>query len=143
MTGLELVAGYVAAWAIRRARHIGERADAEIDRASDALLDRLHDLVTRRLDNEPAVPQLEREAVEGIDDVRTKERVTLAVEHAIDEDPDFRDRLCDLLEQIRADGRGLERRADVTVRAVARDRAQMTVLGRGTQNITFGTDREG
>ncbi|MFJ6198102.1 hypothetical protein [Micromonospora sp. NPDC092111] len=62
MTGVEVAAGVVAAWAWRKARRVGTRADAEIDNVIDAAMRRLYDLVTSRAGGHPAVRLLEAEA---------------------------------------------------------------------------------
>jgi hypothetical protein len=93
MMGLELVAGYLAAYAAQKARRVGRRVDDEVDRAIDEGLDLLHDVVTEKLGGDPAVAQLEREAVDGITSARTAERVRLAVEEAAEADGEFAGRL--------------------------------------------------
>src|SRR5260221_7134951 len=44
-----VVAGYVIAWAVRKARRVGGRLDAEADGVIDAGLDRLHEVVAGEL----------------------------------------------------------------------------------------------
>lgn len=53
MTGLELVAGFLAAWAVRKARRVGGRLDEEFDAATDVGLDRLHEVIAGRLGEDP------------------------------------------------------------------------------------------
>lgn len=89
MIGLELVAGYLAAYAIRKARRAGKRVDAEVDYALDTALDRLHALVREKLGDDPAVRKLQLEAEDGAATQRTAQRVTLAVEDAADDDTEF------------------------------------------------------
>jgi hypothetical protein len=106
VTGIEFVVGCLAAWAWRKARRVAGRADAEVDQALDAGLDRLHDLVAARLGGEPALSRLESEAASGGDAPgvrsRTGERVRLALEDAAEADEAFADRLAELAEQLRA-----------------------------------------
>ena len=40
-----VVAGYVIAWAVRKARRVGGRLDSEADGVIDAGLDQLHEVV--------------------------------------------------------------------------------------------------
>ena len=61
VTGLELVVGYLAAWAVRKARRVGRHADAKVDRALDAGLRRLHELVAGQIGADPALLKLETE----------------------------------------------------------------------------------
>lgn len=91
MTGLELVVGYLAVWAARKAGRVVRRADAEVDRVLDAPLDKLHDLVSSVLVEDPALVQLEREAAAGQEELkpRTQQRVQLALEEAGEQDPEL------------------------------------------------------
>jgi len=92
MTGLELVAGFLAAWAVRKARRVGGRVDEEFDAATDAGLDRLHEVIASRLGGDPAVAKLQEEAA-GTGEVsdRTARRVTDAIEETAETDPGFAD----------------------------------------------------
>jgi hypothetical protein len=102
MMGLELVAGYLAAYAMQKARRVGRRVDDEVDRAIDEGLDLLHDVVTEKLGGDPAVAQLERDAVDGVASARTAERVRLAVEEAAETDQVFAGRLEEALARLEA-----------------------------------------
>jgi hypothetical protein len=105
VTGVELVAGYLAAWAVRKARRVAGRADGQVDRALDAGLDRLHDVVSRRLSGDAALARLEAEAAErGEVGGRTRQRVALAVAEAAEQDPGFATAVEDLVAQL-PDGR--------------------------------------
>jgi broad specificity phosphatase PhoE len=104
MTGIELVIGYVAAWAWQKARRVAGRADAEVDQALDAGMDRLHELVAGKLAGDRALAQLETEAGSNLEvesvSPRTRERVRLALEEAVETDPDFGDRLAEVVAQL-------------------------------------------
>ncbi|MGW3998380.1 hypothetical protein [Amycolatopsis sp. NPDC004772] len=90
MTGLEVAVGWLIAWAVRKAGRVGKRVDAEVDRAVDAGLDRLHDLVAAKLGDDPALAKLRDEAAKtGEVGTRTQARVRLALEDAVEQDPDF------------------------------------------------------
>lgn len=60
-----VIAGYVIAWAVRKARRVGGRLDAEADEAIDAGLDRLHEVVAAKLGGHPVLAEVEEEAVAG------------------------------------------------------------------------------
>ena len=81
MAGIELAVGYVFAWAVRKARRVAGRADAEVDRALDAALDRLHRLVGCKLGEDPAWRRLAEEAGTDRGELSglTRHRVMLAL----------------------------------------------------------------
>ncbi|MFB7507688.1 chromosome partitioning protein [Streptomyces broussonetiae] len=91
MTGIEIVVGYLCAWGVRKARRVGDRADEEVDRALDAGMDRLHDLVSQKLGEDTALQRLTEEAASGqsAPSDRTRQRVQLALEDAAEHDPAF------------------------------------------------------
>jgi hypothetical protein len=90
VVGLELVGGYLAAWAVRKARRVGKGLDEDTNEIIDAGLDRLHYAITVRLGTDPALARLEDEAARGAEPgERTLRRVQDAVEEAVGEDPDF------------------------------------------------------
>ena len=57
-----VVAGYVIAWAVRKARRVAGRLDAEADEVIDAGLDRLHEAVVAKLGGHPVLEELDEEA---------------------------------------------------------------------------------
>ena len=90
MVGLELVAGYLVAWGVMKARRVGRRLDEETDEVMDAGLDRLHDVVMAKLGSDPAVTKLAADAAQEIEpSERTVDRVRYAVEEAAEQDPQF------------------------------------------------------
>lgn len=95
MFGAELVAGYVFAWLVRKAGRVGVRADGHLDAVLDAAVDRsgerLLELVSGRLQGDPAFERLASEAEQGLEEptARTTQRVTLALEDAAEDDPAF------------------------------------------------------
>lgn len=109
VTGIELVVGYLAAWAVRKVRRVRDRADEEVDQALDFGMDRLHQVIAGKLAADPALAKLEAEAsTVGEITVRTRRRLELAVEEAEADDPVFAQSLRDVLEQvIAADRSGL------------------------------------
>jgi hypothetical protein len=106
VVGLELVAGYLVAWVVRKARRAGQRLDNETDEVMDASLDRLHEVVTAKLGSDPALVKLETAASQGLElSERTVQRIQYAVEEATEEDPQFAtavEQVLAQLEQIRA-----------------------------------------
>jgi hypothetical protein len=130
MIGLELVAGYLAAYATRKARRAGRRIDDEVDRAIDEWLGRLHDLVTEKLGGDPAVRQLELEADGVADSPRTAERVQLALEDAADTDDQFASDIAEILRRLASlnVGRGISEAVRQT--AIADHGATVNQAGR-------------
>jgi hypothetical protein len=90
MVGLELVAGYLVAWGVRRLRPVGKRLDEVTDEVVDAGLDRLHDAIAAKLGTDPALVKLEDEISQEMEPSdRTLRWVQDAVEDAVQEDPGF------------------------------------------------------
>jgi hypothetical protein len=90
MVGLELVAGYLVAWGVRKLKRVGKGLDEETDEVIDAGLDRLHDAVAAKLGTDPALVKLEVDISQGLEPSdRTLRRVQDAVEEAAEDDPGF------------------------------------------------------
>jgi hypothetical protein len=90
MVGLELVAGYLAAWGVRKLKRAGKRLDEETDEVMDAGLDRLHDAIAAKLGSDPALVKLEADVSLGQQPSdRTLRRMQDAVEEAVEDDPGF------------------------------------------------------
>ena len=90
VVGLELVAGYLVAWGVMKARRAGRRLDEETDEVMDVGLDRLHDVIMAKLGSDPAVTKLAADAAQEIEpSERTVDRVRYAVEEAAEQDPQF------------------------------------------------------
>ena len=90
MVGVELVAGYLVAWGVRKVRRVGKRLDEETDEVIDAGLDRLHETIAAKLGADPALEKLESEVSRGLEPSdRILQRVQYAVEDAVEEDPEF------------------------------------------------------
>ena len=89
MVGLELVAGYLVAWGVRKLRRVGTRLDEETDEVIDAGLNRLHDAISAKLGADPALGKLEDEVSQGLEPSdRTLRRIQDAVEEAAEGDPE-------------------------------------------------------
>jgi hypothetical protein len=95
MTGVEIVVGYVFAWAVRKARRVAGRADAEVDLALDGAMDRVHGVVARRLGDDPELERLEAEAAAGQEEpsALTRQRVEAALSRAAEQDTGFAEAL--------------------------------------------------
>src|SRR5690349_19329702 len=90
MVGMELVAGYLVAWGVRKLRRVGARLDEETDEVIDTGLDRLHEAIAAKLGADSALGKLEDEVSQGLEPSdRTLRRVQDAVEEAAEEDPEF------------------------------------------------------
>jgi hypothetical protein len=90
VTGIEVVAGMAVAYLVRKLRRVGDRADAEVDRALDAGMDSLHKAISRRLGHDQALLRLETEAAESAEPTElTVRRSTDAIAQAALDDPDF------------------------------------------------------
>ena len=103
MVGVELAVGYLFAWAVRKARRVAGRADAEVDQALEAGMDRLHDVVVSRLGSEPALERVIQEAASDLAEPtqRTRQRLQLALEDAAEHDTVFAEALRQAVEQVR------------------------------------------
>lgn len=105
VTGLEIVVGFLVAWAVRKSRRVAGRVDAEVDQAMDAGLDRLHKLVAGKLTGEPSLAKLQAEVEEsGSASPRTQDRVRLALEDAAENDTVFTAELATVVKQLQASG---------------------------------------
>jgi hypothetical protein len=108
VTGLEVVVGWLAVFAWGKAKRVAGRADAEVDQAIDTGMDRLHELVSAKLRGDPALARLEAEAGQDLDRVatsgRTRQRVHLALQDAVETDCGFAAALQSLVTQLREAG---------------------------------------
>jgi hypothetical protein len=95
VVGAELVVGYVFAWLARKGWRAARRADAQVDQAIDAAVDRLggklHELVAGKLHGDASLVRLNEEADQGAVEpsARTRTRVALAIEDATERDTAF------------------------------------------------------
>ena len=97
-----VIAGYVIAWMVGKARRAGERLDAEVDTAMDAGLDKLHHVVAAKLGTDPALADAQEEATTGQVSELTRQRVELSVHAAAGKDPAFAQTVAELVGQLRA-----------------------------------------
>ncbi|WP_433047981.1 chromosome partitioning protein [Dactylosporangium sp. CS-033363] len=97
-----VVVGYLVAWVVGKAKRVGRAVDADLDTALDHGLERLHEAVTGKLGDDTALVALQREAGERAEvNERTRRRVELSLEEAIEEDAEFAARLTSLLDEVR------------------------------------------
>lgn len=121
-----VVAGYVIAWAVRKARRAAGRLDAEADTVIDAGLDKLHEVVAARLGGHPVLEELGEEstAEDGQVSELTRQQVELAVTAAARKDEAFGQTVTELVARLRA----------------AEQAAGQSVLGHGGVNVAGDVD---
>ncbi|WP_328617208.1 hypothetical protein OHS18_13280 [Amycolatopsis sp. NBC_00355] len=87
---LEAAVGFLIAWAVGKARRAGNQLDGAVDQVVDASAARLRDVLLRKLGRDSAVERLQLEAAESAEiSDRTRQRVTMAIEDAVDHDAEF------------------------------------------------------
>jgi hypothetical protein len=100
-----VVAGYVIAWAVRKAKRAGGRLDVETDGVIDAGLDRLHEVVAARLAGHPVLAELVEEAEAagdgGVVSDLTRQQVELALAAAARKDNAFGQVVTELVARLR------------------------------------------
>jgi hypothetical protein len=148
VVGAELVVGYVFAWLAGKGMRAARRADGQVDQAVDAAIDRLggklHEMVAGKLNGDASLVRLSEEASQGSVEpsARTRARVALAVEDAVERDAVFGVAVEELVRQLQAaQGGGLSAEAggvavggDVRVRAEGGSFAAAVVQG----DVSFG-----
>lgn len=132
MTGLELVAGAAVGYLVRKLRRVGGRADAEVDRALDAGMDAVHELVSAKLGTDPALALLSEQAPAGEVSDRTVRRVSDAVTDAAESDAGFAERLGRLVEELQ--------RLEAAGGAVASGERSVAIGGDNTGIVSTGDD---
>ncbi|WP_328978442.1 hypothetical protein [Streptomyces canus] len=102
MTGVELLAGAAVGYLVRKLRRVGGRADAEVDRALDAGMDGVHDLLSTKLGQDRAIEALQAQAASPGSELseRTVRRVVDVVADEIEADPEFARQLRLLVEEL-------------------------------------------
>jgi len=98
-----VVAGYVVAWVMRKARRVSGRLDAEVDTVLEAGLDRLHEAVAAKLGTDPALRAAVEEAAEPGGEVSelTRKRIELAIIAEAAQDDAFERLVSDLVAKVR------------------------------------------
>lgn len=125
MTGIEIAAGYVFAWAVRKVRRAAPRADAEVDRVVDTVMDRFHDLVTRMVGADPALDEAVEEARSGAAELSdlTHQRLVLSLMAAIKRTPTFENELAQVVSALQV---------------VGVDAPSRTVTAKGERSVAVG-----
>jgi hypothetical protein len=99
-----VAAGYLIAWAARKAKRVGGRLDAEADGVIDVSLDRLHEAVAAKLGGHPALAKLVAQAGAAGDanevDFLTREQVELALTAEARKDDLFGRQITDLIARV-------------------------------------------
>jgi hypothetical protein len=107
MVGLDLVVGYLAAWAVRKARRAGESLDHDTDLVLDSWLERLHDLVAAKLGAGAPLEILDAEAEKsGEVSDQARQLVATALAEAADRDQDFATRVARFVTEMQRGGLG-------------------------------------
>lgn len=106
MTGVEIAVGYAFAWLVGKARRVAGRADTEVDRGLDAGMDRLHELISVKLGDDPALQRAREEADAGLVEPsqRTRQRLELALEDAAEHDAGFAEALARVVAELQTAG---------------------------------------
>jgi hypothetical protein len=115
--GVEMLAGAAVGYLIRKARRVGGRADAEVDRVLDEGMDAIHELVSGVVGDDPAVARVQEQARTGEETDRGRRRAADAIADAMEDDPDFATALTALVDRLeRHEAEGAPRAGrDVTV----------------------------
>jgi hypothetical protein len=100
-----VAAGYLIAWAVRKAKRVGSRLDSEADEVIDVTLDRLHEAVAAKLHGYPVLAELIEEAeaagdAGGVSDL-TRQQVELALTSAFRKDNAFAESVTELVSRVR------------------------------------------
>ena len=97
-----VAAGYVVAWALRKARRAAGPLDAEADAVIDAGLDRLHEVVETKLGGHPVLAEIVEEAKDaGQVSELTRQQVELALVAAARKDELFGQVVTELIGRLR------------------------------------------
>ncbi|MFE2582970.1 hypothetical protein [Streptomyces sp. NPDC059378] len=111
--GLELVAAAAVGYLVRKARRVGSRADAEVDRVLDDGMDALHELVSGVVGDDPAVTRLLEQAGDGEVTERTTRRATDAIADLAEEDSGFAAELAAAVDRLQRHEAGLAQQGGV------------------------------
>jgi hypothetical protein len=100
-----VAAGYLIAWAVRKAKRVGKRLDSEADEVIDATLDRLHEAIAVKLHGYPVLAELVEEAeaagnADGVSEL-TRQQVELALTAAFRKDEVFAESVTELVSRVR------------------------------------------
>jgi len=101
---IEVAVGCLVAWTWRKARRVGGRIAGEVDFALDTAMDKVHDVIARKLAGNAELERLSEEAEAGQDEpsALTARRVNDAVTAAVESDPAFAAELREAVAQLEA-----------------------------------------
>ncbi|MGW4984123.1 SAV_2336 N-terminal domain-related protein [Streptomyces mirabilis] len=106
-TGAEVVVRYVFAWEVRKLRRVAGRSDSEVNHELDAAMNRLHDLVSLKLSDDPALARVQEEAEAGEElSERNRQRLAVSLEYEAEQDLVFAEALEELLTELQSAGAG-------------------------------------
>ncbi|MER7859693.1 hypothetical protein ABTX61_11350 [Amycolatopsis japonica] len=140
--GLEVVVGFLIAWAVGKARRAGKRVDGVTDQVIDATAARLRDVLLNKLGGDSAIQTLQLEADESgeVSDL-TQQRVTLAIEDAVKRDTQFASELRSALAEAEKGGSLLAASAEQAVSGSATATGSGGVaIGIVGRDATFGNN---
>ncbi|MEV5832007.1 hypothetical protein [Nocardia sp. NPDC052112] len=120
-----VIVGYLIAWAVRKARRVGERLDGEFDVAVDAGLDRLHDAISSKLGPD-SLRDIEEQAGEfGQVTEGTQRRAEEVIAAASTTYPEFAAQIAKILAEIKVAEAG-----------------QASAVASGTGSVAIGGDAD-
>jgi hypothetical protein len=96
MIGIEVVAGFVSAYAVTKLKRVGRGADEAVDSAIDASMERLYNLVYQNLAPDPVTRALESEAKNGKISEGTRRQLELSLKKAMEQDVEFAEKVFQL-----------------------------------------------
>jgi hypothetical protein len=145
VTGVEVLAAAAVAYLVRKLRRVGGRADAEVDRALEAGMDALHDLVSTKLGDDAALAALQEQVTTGGESERTVRRVTDAIAEVAETDEGFAATLQQLIGDLqRRDGSagGVVASGERSV-AIGGDNSGIVSTGDGATNVQQRAEASG
>ncbi|WP_328455528.1 hypothetical protein OG780_36755 [Streptomyces sp. NBC_00386] len=146
MTGVEVAAAMVFAWAVRKAQRVGGKADGIVDGTIDELGDRAHNAVMAKLRGEPAAELAEVEAGQVLPVLapEVREGLELAITEALRADPSVQELLEQLANAVR-EARGetsLVTQMSVTRSTFSNDTTHTANTFFGKAVVNSGSDAE-
>jgi len=100
MVGVDLLAGAVVAYLIRKARRVGGRADEHVDAVLDAGTDRICELIEGSMGDDRVLSLLDEQAQAGTETERTVRRAEDAIAEKLEADEVLQRRLEALLREL-------------------------------------------
>ncbi|WP_410614038.1 hypothetical protein [Amycolatopsis sp. lyj-109] len=143
MVGVEVVIGALIAWAVAKARRAGKALDGIADDVVDAGAAKVRDVVLTKLGGDPSVQKLAAEVAEtGKVSERTRTRLELALEDAIDDDAQFADALKNALAEVHPQGGVVASHGGTAVSGTAEAHGHGIAVGAVGHDVHFGQPRD-